>query len=309
MADGSSGDDISYNYLNGMLPKYIVARHFRHMNLSSTDAESQALMEGLGSIRFAYYKCTNLKVPSTFSEDDLALRKRNAYCFANDILYFDRRWLMRPGLTDRPETPAIKVFLRGLKSSVNLNVLDMGYHSEKLAFLQVADILRVFCANITLNAQQYNDNDLEKHGTDKEKVMIKHLGMGVAETWRGTPDARLRGTALDTDIPVLSGSGQSHDNGSNGTSTVCEAKLKISIKKNLSQLVKTCVVTSFIERNLHPSLNTMVPCILIDTKDAVVALYCARTDLLLVSDIFSWRDKDHFNMQGIFFLWTMINHR
>ena len=124
----------------------------------------------------------------------------------------------------------------------------------------------------------------------------------------GVPDGRLRGNALDGDIPIVSVHKQCESSGSNGNTTVCEAKLKIS-KKNLPQLIKTCVVSSFIERNLHPGLNSMVPAILMDTEKAIVALYCVETDLLLVSDAFKWNDGNTLNMSGITFLWAMINHR
>ena len=54
--------------------------------------------------------------------------------------------------------------------------------------------------------------------------------------------------------------------------------------------------------------NTMVPTILVYTEKAMVALYCVKHDLLLVSYIFYWRD-DKFNMPGITILWAMINHK
>ena len=74
-------------------------------------------------------------------------------------------------------------------------------------------------------------------------------------------------------MTLLSGSEYLEDR-SNGTLDPCEAKLKIK-KKHLPQLVKTAVVVAFIESNLHPDLSTMVPTMLIDTKQ-VIALYCAH---------------------------------
>jgi len=44
----------------------------------------------------------------------------------------------------------------------------------------------------------------------------------VAETWRGTPDGRVRGFALDCDVTLLSGSEHLED-GLNGTSASSEA--------------------------------------------------------------------------------------
>ena len=150
--------------------------------------------------------------------------------------------------------------------------------------------------------------DVENINGD-QKILVKNLGMSVAETWRGIPDCRLRGISLESDVPLLSGSTQPQEDRSNGTTAVCEAKLKIDQRKNLIQVVKTCVVSSFIEANLHPGLNTMVPTILIDTEKAMVVLYCAKSDLLLVSKTFYWRENDKFNVAGITFLWAMINHR
>ena len=69
-------------------------------------------------------------------------------------------------------------------------------------------------------------------------------------------------------------------------------------KRFFPQLVKTAVVTAFIENNLHPELNIMVPTIMVDTTCAVIALYCTIHDLLFISDKFSWRN-DKFNLQSV----------
>lgn len=207
--------------------------------------------------------------------------------------------------TNIPETPAIKTLLKGLEVNVDLSCFDVGFHSEKAALLEVAKVLKIFCQEVTLNAMTYNKDDLPSGFT------VKHLGMGIAETWRGAPDVRIRGTALEYDVPLLSGGDRQTDSesdGSNGTSTACEAKLKLT-KKDFAQLVKTAVVASFIEANLHPNINTTVPTILIDTKRAVIAFYCSKVDILMISEPFKWRDAICFNKAGIAFLWVMINHR
>ena len=95
---------------------------------------------------------------------------------------------------------------------------------------------------------------------------------------------------------------------SNGTSSVCDAKLQIS-KHHKAQLVKMCVVLAFIEKNLHCSLSPMVPAILIDTCKARIALYCTENDVLMISDKFHWRKSNDFNVNGFSVLWAMINHR
>lgn len=151
----------------------------------------------------------------------------------------------------------------------------------------------------------YSKADLKEQ--DLSNVSTGHLGMGVAETWRGTPDGRIRGFALDCDVTLLSGR-EYLEGGSDGASAPCETKLKIK-KKHLPQLVKTAVVAAFIESNLHPDLSTMVPTILIDTEYVIIALYCAKQDLLFISKKFSWQDGNKFNLPGITLLWAMMNHR
>ena len=94
---------------------------------------------------------------------------------------------------------AVKVLLRGLQSTVNMDTLNTGFHSEKLAFLEVAHVLQLFCTTITLSRNTYGNSKI-----DDNKIVVNSLGMGVGETWRGVPDARLRGNALESDIPVLS---------------------------------------------------------------------------------------------------------
>ena len=184
-----------------------------------------------------------------------------------------------------------------------MDTLNTGFHSEKLAFLGVACVLQLFCTKITLSVNTYGSSEI-----DGNIIVVNSLGIRVGETWRSVPDARLRGNALESDIPVLSGYKQP-DDGLNGTTAVCEGKLKVDVKKHLPQLVKTCIVSSFIEGNLHPHLSTMVPAIIMDTEKAMVVLYCYKHDLLLVSNPFKWRDSYKFNVTGIAFLWAMINHR
>ena len=267
------------------------------------DAEAKKLMDGLNELTFTYYKCTDVIVPGCFSTpSDIGLRKRNVVCSAADMLDL---WMMEE--TNIPETPAVKAFLRGLQciNADDLSDLTLGFHSEKLAFLKVASILEMFCTEVCLNKMIYRESDVEDFPKDKFKV--QHLGMGVAETWRGTPDCRLRGFPLG-DVPVVSGN-LPHEEESNGTTSVYEAKLKINKSRHLRQVVKTCVVASFIENGLHPTLNSMVPAICIDIERAFVVLYCPKQDILLVSDLFKWRNDTTLNITGIALLWAMINHR
>jgi len=104
---------------------------------------------------------------------------------------------------------------------------------------------------------------------DEELIKSQALGMGSLKTWHGSPDARLRGTEVvynsvtggetDTEVEENSQEEQNYDSdSSSGMTTTVEAK------KNLSQLVTTCVVSSIIENKLHRNLPSAVPSILID---------------------------------------------
>ena len=108
-------------------------------------------------------------MPSTFSQDDLLLSKRNAYCFANNVLHFKSSWLVGPGNTSILEMPAIKMLLKGLKHS-NLSALQSGFHTEKQAFMEVAEILKNFCTNISLSAMSYNGTDANNLTDKKQKL-------------------------------------------------------------------------------------------------------------------------------------------
>ena len=52
------------------------------------------------------------------------------------------------------------------------------------------DSWKIFCKEIILSRKNYANSDLENF--DKDKIKVKHLGMGVAKTWRGIPDGRIR---------------------------------------------------------------------------------------------------------------------
>lgn len=77
---------------------------------------------------------------------------------------------MRPEIPDLPETQAIKVFLAGLKKHVDFKTLQLGFHAEREAFLEVTNILKMFCTSITLNAQTYYNEDLDYFGVHRKKL-------------------------------------------------------------------------------------------------------------------------------------------
>ena len=106
---------------------------------------------------------------------------------------------------------------------------------------------------------------------------------------RRTAEGTFFDNASESEVPVVYGRSNVQDpEESNGTTTICDTKLQIT-KHHKPQLVKMCVVSAFIEHNLHCSLSPMVPAIIIDTCQARIALYCVEKDVLMMSDKFHWR--------------------
>ena len=186
---------------------------------------------------------------------------------------------------------------------------------------------------------------------DDELIKFQALGMGSFKTWHGSPDAWLRGTEVvynsvtggetDTEVEENSQEEQNYDSDSSsgmtttveakrdfgnsdrteeeqnydsdsscGTTTTVEAKIHFK-KKNLSQLVATCVVSSFIENKLHRNLPSAVPSILIDPTGFRVCFYDCQNDLLLISGKKSLQSqgREGLSRSAVLFLWLIINHR
>ena len=245
-------------------------------------------------------------------QGDISLFKKESFCCASDLLCIEQEWITNSNIADTtPKIQAVQDFLAKV-SSANTSTLSNSYRREKDAFLDISNLFSKFCVHITLSNREYSQQDLKKNNASN--MTIASLGMGASDTWRGAPDARLRGLFLDnaseSEVPVVCGRsrGTGDPEESNGTSSVCDAKLQIH-KHHKAQLVKMCVVSAFIEKNLHCSLSPMVPAILIDTCKARIALYCAKNDVLMMSDKFHWRKGNDFNVNGFSVLWAMINHR
>lgn len=79
----------------------------------------------------------------------------------------------------------------------------------------------------------------------------------------------------------------------------------------LSQVVGTCVVSSFTEHQLHKTDNPLMPTLLINSNYARVILYDCVTDVLLISNKINLFNCDGKTVakSAILFLWIFINHR
>jgi hypothetical protein len=120
---------------------------------------------------------------------------------------------------------------------------------------------------------------------------VEALGIGSVNTWHGGTELRVH----ECDIVLT---GQEQDEGSvlagdEGTSTDTTSAAHISastdfegekiwVINTLCQLVGTCVVNSFIDKNLSPGKNTVVPTVLFNKSKFKICLYDAEKDILLI---------------------------
>ena len=88
-----------------------------------------------------------------------------------------------------------------------------------------------------------------------------------------------------------------------------DGKLKINERRHLAQLAATCVVNSFLERNLHPDVNPMVPTILFNRKAFLICLFDCKNDVLLISDPKLLSTRGGISRTGVLLLWLVVNHR
>ena len=277
-------------------------------------------MKDLHKVKFYFYIVKELISESCFSTKDMIFEQASAKIPATNLLNFDQETLKRG---NTPGIEALETLLNAFKKSIPaLSLLQFGFAQEKRAFFCISEVLSSFCQSVTLNKMVYKENlqkFIDDYGIGETKMKCEHLGMGAPGLWHGTPDGRFRGLVdggetpishLVTNSPNTSDDEMSTDTSeTDGTSVVCEAKLSNVRGENvLPQLVKMAVVSSFTENNLHPTLNPMIPVILISSKEARICLYDAQKDVLMISEVFEWLNDD-LCKPGITLIWAMLNHR
>lgn len=197
--------------------------------------------------------------------------------------------------------------------------------SERTAFVQISKTLLVpLCCDDEVILDKTYSTYLHSLGPRAAGLKAGSIGIGSFQTWHGSPDARVRGTEIiyttteekttctmgfvhNSDSDIISDIGSDV---SDGQTTVVEAKLEWN-KNDMPQLISTCVVSSFIENNLHRKHLSMVPAILIDLNKFVVCLYDSINDVLLISQSVGLQSKNrgHLSRSAVLFLWLVINHR
>lgn len=142
-------------------------------------------------------------------------------------------------------------------------------------------------------------------------IKTQCLGMGLFNTWHGKPDGRLRGSVCE-EIVVSLVDDDDDENSDGGTLTI-DGKRCFSAKgmpQFMSQLIATNVVSSFVEKNLHKDLNSMVPSLMMNGSWVVICLYdCVRDYLLLSRRIDLYEETGHLSRSTLLFIWLFINHR
>ena len=180
--------------------------------------------------------------------------------------------------------------------------------TEKMEFYVTATtLLQALCTEVTLDKYTYNGF---VEGLNPDKISVSHLGIGdVLLTWHGTPDARCRAEGGSLTHVITSGDAAGHE--SPGDSFIVEAKRLQAgpLLNNLMQFSAETIISAFIEHNLHPNLNAMVPSVLINSRNFVIALYDVISDTLLVSEEVQWRDNVHIIPSGVMMLWAVFHHR
>ena len=191
-------------------------------------------------------------------------------------------------------------------------VLSQRKKTEREVLLSVASqILKPLCREVVL--EKGYRKTLEKGPVPG--LEFDNIGMGTVHTCHGTPDARVRGAEVvyrrETDETYMYEQALSNDESdaaSDGATTTLEAKV-MAKDANLHQAVGTCVVSSFMEKTLHPDMTALVPTIMIDEKQFRVILYDSEKDILLISKSKCLATKGGLSQSGMALLWLTLNHR
>ena len=170
-------------------------------------------------------------------------------------------------------------------------------------------------------------------------VVPVDLGIGLATTWHGSTELRIRGCeVITTDTDLLDDEDWEYDdNGDDsgaegdgdeekiegggaisesvsddvGTNVSAEGKPRISFRRHISQLNVVCLFT---ENNLaneaNKDLNSAIPTILFNKNSFMVSIFDCEKDVLLISSPCALvGGKGNLSKTAAIILWIVINHR
>lgn len=226
--------------------------------------------------------------------------------------YLESMLLFQPSIltrcNDDPDiNGALDILMPLLKAKKRIKI-DVEKESMEYQVLQelVLKLLNPLSSSIVLESRKHTSWVSRNFDERSDFVSVGNLGMGSKETtWYGTPDGRLRGFSSDSDVAFLSNE-EDEEPESDGASVNLEVKRVI---KHESQAIGTAVVASFTENSLHPSLNSLVPCILLNCNSLQVYMYDCVSDVLMITEKVSFRQGPKLEKSSMLFLWLFINHR
>ena len=141
------------------------------------------------------------------------------------------------------------------------------------------------------------------------QIPAEPIGFGSQKTWYGTPDLRIHGCVCVSTSGVDKDEGESESDESDDSSDASLSSISIEGKLK-SQLVATAVTYSFTMASIQPTLNTLMPTILLNRVLFKICLYDCKTDLLLISGPKRLvTTRGCLSKSGVLLLWLCVNHR
>lgn len=272
-----------------------------------TDARyNRAVWDALSTFPFNIYKLTSYFCPtSTFTDVDFdyeMFKNEDTMIPLESLVTFDAELLQNPAARLKDYSQSLYQLILLLKKC--------GKPWMEKEYMVVQNLVKEILIPI-------GSSDVILGGKDMPNVHTDNIGIGSTHTWHGTADMHVRGCHIivreadgdETDSDV----GATFNETTEDVDTSSESDGK-RLKKNIKQLVSTCVVSSFTEHNLHPTKNSLIPTILIDSKSFRVCLYDSVHDILLISEEKVLLKKNKFgttilSRTALLFLWIILNHR
>ena len=142
----------------------------------------------------------------------------------------------------------------------------------------------------------------------QEGFKVERIAFGNADTWHGSPDLR-----IDQVYVVSTGDG---DDEIESVSVEGKSSMK---DKHINQVVATTITSSFISYNiaaakpLNPekTINSMLPCILVNTTTFLICMYDCVSDILLISTAINLHEASTnlLDLHAMQVLYMVVNHQ
>lgn len=273
---------------------------FQIYNFFVTDGDAFTLWNQLKDIKVGVYKIART-FSSTSKLSHLKLNYQKIKQTRMDHLFSDfEHKVLTTHSEDILQENAVNMIVTLLKKRIKIE-FDASVLKNHVMHEMVNKLFKPLVASITLETKRHRFWAEEECD---DKVQVSNLGIGIEEeTWYGSIDGCLR--AHSGEVPFLNDSEEEPE--TDGTSTCLELK---RASKRLSQVIGSAVLTSFIGNRLHPQLNALVPCILLNCISTQYIFYDCVKDVLLISEkVDLYDDHGRVSQQAMLIMWLVINHR